>query len=386
MSRDAAFALKVSLILLVLAEAIAATGIVPAPHTQLTILFEATNTLYVAGFVLGHVHFLHMMFRPGWREYAMTFAGGIAIFALLVIFDASAGDRSPREILLLLFFGLGSASLVTFTLRALLATGLRQAHGKEMLAISFLLQLFSAVVGTYLHLTSALHPLTFDSLAFHIENTLGFQPSQILALWADAWPPLHRAMVDSYNGILLGFFALFALEATSGKRLPVSTLRLYVFSGIAASILYHLCPITGPRFLFEGYFPHALPLADTVLLETTLVRPTARNGMPSMHLALVAAVVDERGVRGALGARGVCGSGGTDGAGHAGAGGALPGGSGGRSARGGGAAGAVHAGAALAGACSGATRCSGARRCWRFGSSRCASGWKRSSRCRGSSG
>jgi predicted membrane-bound spermidine synthase len=285
MSRDAAFAIKVSLLLLVLAEAIGATGIVPAPHTQLTILFEATNTLYVAGFTLAHVHFLHAMFRPGWREYAMTFAGGIVIFALLVIFDASAAERPWRELLLLLFSGLGGASLITFTLRALFATGMRQAHGKEMLAISFLLQLFSATVGTYLHLTSALHPLTFDSLAFRIEDTLGFQPSQILALWADAWPPLRQIMIDSYNGILLGFFALFGLEATSGKRLPVGTLRLYVFAGIAASLLYHLCPISGPRFLFEGYFPHALPPADTVLLESTIVRPTARNGMPSMHFA-----------------------------------------------------------------------------------------------------
>jgi predicted membrane-bound spermidine synthase len=58
-----------------------------------------------------------------------------------------------------------------------------------------------------------------------------------------------------------------------------------VFCGIAASLLYHLCPITGPRFLFEGYFPHALPLADTIPLESTIVRPTARNGMPSMHFA-----------------------------------------------------------------------------------------------------
>jgi spermidine synthase len=287
MSRDAAFALKISLLLLMLAEAIGATGIVPAPHTQLTILLEgeATNALYAIGFTLAHVHFLHIMFRPGWREYAMTFAGGIAIFALLVVVDASAADRSPRELLLLLFSGLGSSSLVAFTLRALYATGIRQAQGKEMLAISFLLQLFSATVGTYLHLTSALHPLTYDSLAFRIENTLGFQPSQILALWADSRPPLRQVMIDSYNGILLGFFALFGLEATSGKRLPVSTLRLYVFAGIAASLLYHLCPITGPRFLFEGYFPHALPPADTVLLDSTIVRPTARNGMPSMHFA-----------------------------------------------------------------------------------------------------
>ena len=115
--------------------------------------------------------------------------------------------------------------------------------------------------------------------------TLGFQPSEILALIADRWPVFQNLLAVSYNAILVAFVALLALEATAGKRFPGSMLRIYVACGAAAFALYHLCPISGPRFLLEGYFPHAVPPAEAISLDSTLVRPTARNGMPSMHLA-----------------------------------------------------------------------------------------------------
>jgi len=284
-SRDAAFALKVALLLLIVGEGIAFTGIVPAPHEQWTLLPSATNSLYVLAYALGCVHILHAMFRPGWREYAATAAGGIVIFGLLVAYNAPPPDRSALEFFLLQLIGLGTASLITIAVRALHATGIRQAQAKEMLAITLLVQLFGALASTYLYLTSALHPKTFDAPAFRLDATLGFQPSEILALVANRWPVFENLLAVSYSAILVAFVALLALEATAGKKFPGSMMRIYVACGAAAFALYHLCPISGPRFLLEGFFPHAVPTPEAISLDSTLVRQTARNGMPSMHFA-----------------------------------------------------------------------------------------------------
>ena len=285
MTRSTAFTLKVTLVVFLLGEAIALTGIVPAPHEEFTLLFRASNAFYVIGFFLGHVHFLHVMFRPGWREYALTAAVGIALAALVFTLDPQAASRSTRDLSLLLFTGLGAASLLAFGARALFATGLRRAQGREMLAIALLLELFGLVGVTCLYLTGQLHPITFDVAAFHIDGTFGFQPSVVLALVAAYWPIVDKLMVNAYDSILLCLIALVGLQATSSRRLPVNMLEVYLLSGLFAYVLYHLCPISGPRFLFEGLFPHSVPAAELVPIDMSFVKQTARNAMPSMHFA-----------------------------------------------------------------------------------------------------
>src|SRR6185369_10818450 len=259
--------LKVSLCLLVAGEAIAFAGLAPPPHEQFLLLLSAGNGLYVFGLFLVHIHFLHVMYRPGWREYAATAIGGLALAALIYALDPLAASRPLRHLALLPLTGLGIASLVAFAWRVGFTDGERRRQGLEMLALAGLLQLFSWVGTTYLFLTSTLHPKTFDAAGYQIDSTLGFQPSVVLALLADAWPWLDHLLTGAYGAILLGLIALLGIEAAWGKRLPVRMLRLYLYSGLAAFAFYHLCPIAGPRYLLESLFPHSVPPASVFAFE-----------------------------------------------------------------------------------------------------------------------
>ena len=291
MIREAALMFKVSLGLFVAGEAIALAGLAPAPHSQLALvasllLDRPSDAAYALGLFLAHVHVLHVMYRPARREYAATAIGGIALALLIAARDPLLVSRPARDLALLLCTGLGTASLAVFAWRALFTAGDRRREGVEMLAITGLLQLFSWIGATYLYFTATLHPKTFDAAGYQIDATLGFQPSAVLALIADAVPRFQTLLASAYNAILLGLVALLGLEATSGRRLPVRMLRLYLYSGLAAFALYHLCPIAGPRFLLEGYFPYEMPPPEVFGSEPVVIASNVpRNGMPSMHLA-----------------------------------------------------------------------------------------------------
>ena len=184
MNPDLRLSWKILLPLLLFAEALAATGIAQSPHEQIQALANAPERMLMAGFLLAHIHFLHAMSRPGWREYALTAVAGLVLFGAYFVLEPSMPGRAWRDMAVLLGGCLGTATLGAFALRALAAAEASRARARELLTFTLLFYLFGCVGSFYLDLTSALHPATYDAIAFRIDATLGFQPSTVAAIAA----------------------------------------------------------------------------------------------------------------------------------------------------------------------------------------------------------
>ncbi len=285
MNSDLRLSWKILLPLFVVAEALAATGIAQSPHEQILALVNAPERMLMAGFLLAHIHFLHAMSRPGWREYALTAVVGLVLFAAYFALGPSASGRALRDMAVLLGGCLGVATLAAFALRAFLAAEASRARARDLLTFTLLFYLFGCVGSFYLDLTSALHPATYDAIAFRIDATLGFQPSTLAAIAASLSPLLEGATTFAYGALFLGFIALYAMQSSGREQFPVSIVLTFLTSAIFACLVYHLCPIAGPKFMFADRFPDAMPDLASIAPQLGVVWPSARNGMPSFHLA-----------------------------------------------------------------------------------------------------
>ena len=75
--------------------------------------------------------------------------------------------------------------------------------------------------------------------------------------------------------------APYGLQLSRPERAPVSILLVFAVSGAAALMVYHACPIAGPRYAFgDQYYAWWWGTLPNALI---LVEPAFRNGMPSMH-------------------------------------------------------------------------------------------------------
>ena len=135
-----------------------------------------------------------------------------------------------------------------------------------------------------LDLSILLHPITLDTLAFHIDATFGFLPSEVFGKIYTAHPFLTQLLSQVYELIALGFAIIYCLQLRGKRMPPANMLLIWAVSTISCLVAYHLCPISGPLYLFgPNLFPGGLPDANVVTDSATMVTAGYRNGLPSMH-------------------------------------------------------------------------------------------------------
>ncbi len=179
--------------------------------------------------------------------------------------------------------GIGLASILLTLLTTKKGEESQQTRQKliDFYVFANILQ-FSAY--TLLDLTTLLHPITFDAVAYHIDATSGFNPSAAIAKLYAAVPRLATILDADYEFIAFGFPLIYALQLRCKQMPPANMLLVWVVSTLSCLIAYHLCPITGPIYLFgKDFFPNALPELSKVIDFGTIVTPVYRNGLPSMH-------------------------------------------------------------------------------------------------------
>jgi predicted membrane-bound spermidine synthase len=163
-----------------------------------------------------------------------------------------------------------------------------EAEFRWLLLVMFLGML---VTPAALSFTASLHPHTFDLFALRFDAAAGLGVTPALMDAVDAVPGLREVLALAYSLTPLGFLAL-ALCQLRGRapHLP-HVLLLWVGLTCCALVAYHLFPVTGPKYVFgSGHFVAALRDAAALPLELIVVRPFARNGMPSMHFGWMLAV------------------------------------------------------------------------------------------------
>ena len=280
MVSDLRISLWVGLGLLGLTEALALTGIAQSPLARLHGIYASPHAVFVMGEFAIVFCILYLCSRPRWREIAVAGAGGALLAAVFFALRPHEAARPLSDMLYLLIGAFALSVLVA------LAARVRRAPAQRPLALTLvtafaLVLIYDTFVVSLLGFTAALHPRTYDAIAFNLDATLGFYPAILISRMVHGWPPLLTVVTAAYDYLPYAFAVVYGLQLARPERAPVSLLLAYTVSGAIAIFLYHACPIAGPRYAFGDHFFASWPGAPAnELLE---VPPAPRNGMPSMH-------------------------------------------------------------------------------------------------------
>ncbi len=279
MPSDLRIALWVGLVVLGLTEALALTGIAEAPHARLLRIYASPHAVFVLGEFATVFCILYLCSRPRWREVAAAGAGGVLLTGIYLALRPHEAARPVSDWLYLLIGAFGLSVLIALVARV------RGAPSQRSLALTLvaafaLVLVYDTFVVSLLGFTAALHPRTYDAIAYNLDATLGFSPAILTSLVVNEWPSLLTVATAVYHYLPYAFAVLYGLQLARPERAPVSLLLAYTVSGAIAIFLYHACPIAGPRYAFGDYF-YAWPVAPAN--DLLAVPPAPRNGMPSMH-------------------------------------------------------------------------------------------------------
>ena len=282
MASDLRIALWVGLAVLGLTEALALTGIAEFPHARLLRIYASPHAVFVLGEFATVFCILYLCSRPRWREIAVAGTGGVLLTGIYLALRPHEAARPVSDLLYLFIGAFGLAALMALVARV------RGASSQRPLALTLvaafaLVLVYDTFVVSLLGFTAALHPRTYDAIAFNLDATLGFSPTILISLVVNGWPPLLAVVTAVYDYLPYAFAAIYGLQLARPERAPVSLLLAYTVSGAIAIFLYHACPIAGPRYAFGDYFYAWWQSAPAN--ELLAVPPAPRNGMPSMHFA-----------------------------------------------------------------------------------------------------
>ena len=282
MSRDLKLTYRILLVMLLAAEALALTGIVRAPHSLWLAELSVANIGTYALFVV----VLYSFSRPPSAEARKAAIAGAALAALALYFEFRRVPVRPAwDWVFVASSGFGAAALAMLVVRLRRGTGDPQLT-RDLLAASGIAPLADPTISAYLHLTEALHPVTFDLGAYQFDAMLGFQPSATLALIAQSVPWLLALLGTAYHFQPYGISMLYAMQRVAPRPQPFSIIAFQAASALlSALLLYHLYPVAGPAYAFGAAFPAALPAGPELDAIRSLVTRGARNGVPSMHFA-----------------------------------------------------------------------------------------------------
>jgi len=125
-------------------------------------------------------------------------------------------------------------------------------------------------------------PQTFDPVIYAFDGKFGW-PSWTIGGIFRFHPWLLNTCGLAYNTLPLALSICLALQWQHGIKFPVDLGIAMLALGAVGFLLYQLCPVAGPVYLFPSDFPthtpHVLGVARIPL------PPIPRNGMPSLHVA-----------------------------------------------------------------------------------------------------
>ena len=220
-----------------------------------------------------------------WSRVILAIAVG-GVFGLLyfLVFPysgpAESGSTAQFGVML---SGIGVSSLLFLIL------GLRGADLEKrivilrLLAMGLLILVMALSGSGMLKLTTLLHPATFDAILFHFDQVLGGQISVVLAVFMERHAWLEIVVRKAYSYLPLGFAILYALQFRYPERRYVNLLGLWIQLMVGVIIVYHIIPVSGPRYLFGADFPHNIPPLESIPDFQVVIPPSVRNGVPSMH-------------------------------------------------------------------------------------------------------
>lgn len=150
-----------------------------------------------------------------------------------------------------------------------------------LLALNALLALSTA---SFLEITPAIFPGTYDYIVHHVDDAFG-QPASHLAVLLTQSPKIFvDLLIFIYDSLGWIFMPLLALASRESKAESLNVWRLYVGALAAATLCYAFIPLSGPLYAFgPKFFPENMWEINNIPTTVAVIQPAMRNGMPSMH-------------------------------------------------------------------------------------------------------
>jgi spermidine synthase len=282
--RDLPLAIRLGVLLVLFQLILSLTTVVPAPYVELMNPQAVLGLTYLVSlFFL--LHLCCGLFSPS-RQWRVALAGSVLGVGMLVLIERSSlPELSNLLRAYVIAGGMGIAAFGSFLAR------MRSCEEHERTTIRLLvanlivvLCVLATVPSAGLKLTKLLHPRTFDTIAFHFDQALGFQPSVVLASLIKDVPFLGDVLWVAYNLLPWGFPILYAyLQRDEPRRRHFDLLGFWLLSAAIALVGYQIVPVAGPSYAFAASFPFDMPAANIVASIPMTVMPAPRNGIPSMH-------------------------------------------------------------------------------------------------------
>ena len=275
-------------VLCALLEMAAFWGWTTGPHEAIGALVRGEAPFLASAFA--GVLVLYRASAPGPRAWRRTLgAAGVCECAQWLL-RLYAGQRT-HALLQSVGFGAGSVAAVSFALRYRRGDlGSRRARGALLPAAA--LVAFVVLSSSLIDLTRTLHPITLDGFTYHADAGYGFPVSFAVGTLFDQVKVLRVMSLVVYLELPLACALVQADELSTARAPGPPALALVMTIGLVGSAFYHLFPVAGPAYAFEGRYPYLPPSPEHVALAPMLVTASvARNCMPSLHTAWALALV-----------------------------------------------------------------------------------------------
>jgi hypothetical protein len=272
-------------------------GWTTAPHEVMAALARGQAPFVASAFA--GLLVLYRATRPSARGWWTTLGAGILCECVQLLLRVQAG-QPPRAVLQSVGFGVGTAAAIAFGLTARRAGP--RPPGRDALLAAVVLVAFAVLSSSLIDLTRTLHPATLDAFIYRADAGYGFPVSFAVGVLFEQVKALRVISEVVYVELPL-VCALVQTDELLSERAPrLQALTLIVVLGLAGGAVYHLFPVAGPVFAFEGRYPYLPPSPERVDLAPMLVTANvARNCMPSLHTAWALALVwQTRGARRSL--------------------------------------------------------------------------------------
>lgn len=276
----------IALCLFALTNAISATGLIPGiAETYAMFYRQGAITIPLGSF--GYYALAYCLAtRPSRRAQILGGLLGTAIGVGVFLNSPFHGGAENHSIYLATLPGFGLGGVAVAYLLTQVWRGRQNSEYSvhaDMLAAALAIFCAAPAVGTLLHLTTALHPATFDPAAFRADALLGFQPSVLFGLGSKHFVFIEVGLSVVYSLLPFALAALFARQVSLGYRGPVNMLVFQLVSAMTVILLiYHLAPVSGPAYLFHSSFPNSAFLPSSIP-DLAVTSAVPRNGVPSMH-------------------------------------------------------------------------------------------------------
>jgi len=263
-------------------------GWTSAPHDAMGTLLRGQAPFLSSAFA--GVLVLYRASGPSARAWRKTLGVGAFCECAQLLFRHQAG-QSARALLQSIGYGVGTAAAVALFL------GVRHPNPgarrqRDALSAAVVLIAFVVLSSSLIDLTRTLHPLTLDAFTYWADEGYGFPISFAAGTLFEHVPALRVTSHVAYIELPLICAVVQAHELSLAPAPRPHALTIIVALGLAGGALYHLFPVAGPVFAFEGRYPYLPPSPERVELAPMLVTAkVARNCMPSLHTAWALSLV-----------------------------------------------------------------------------------------------